>query len=136
MIERYISFSADAGTFLVILDRVLEVRRLNEDGTEPALSAAAAAVAGISDAATNEGNVPIVAPFGPGREHLVVLEGSRRALGLAVIEVTGVVDIDSKAVHRPPDGQAHDLISGVVMVGRSPAYIVDVSRLERMASLS
>lgn len=71
----------------------------------------------------------VLAPFGDGGNHVVVVGRDGRAFGLLVDEVTGVAPAQG-AIGPPPAGQDNELVSGVITDGERLVLVIDVSALD------
>lgn len=71
----------------------------------------------------------VVAPFGAGGLHVLVVRAGEGDLALLVEEVTGVVRVPDDAVGPPPQGQGAGLVVGVVRGPPLDALLLDPAAL-------
>jgi len=56
----------------------------------------------------------VLAPLGTGGTYILLVQSGERTFGLQVDAVTGLRRVEDAAIHRAPDGQRRELVSGTI----------------------
>lgn len=75
--------------------------------------------------------VPVLAAFGTGGAHVLLLEHDGVRFGVLVQRVTGVVRLTAAELEGPPAGQAEPLVAGIVRRTGAEALLLDPAILRR-----
>jgi chemotaxis signal transduction protein len=73
--------------------------------------------------------ISVLATFGTGGEHVVIIVSDGLKFGLQVLEVVGVQHFDDNQIGPPPAGQDGGLVSGVVGGSGLLVLVVDAKAL-------
>jgi chemotaxis signal transduction protein len=73
--------------------------------------------------------VTVLAPFGIGGRHVVVVDDKGARFGLLVDEVSGLRNIDAAAVGAAPPGQARQIIAGSIRDTDEVLFVIDPAAL-------
>lgn len=115
----------DAGPLAVPVD---VARAVLPAGELRPLPSPAPGVVGLAD---HQGrSLPVLAAFGPGGDHVLVLEAAQGGrFGLLVHEVSGVVRVGEDEVEPAPAGQDEALVTGVLRRDGEQVLIIDAAAL-------
>jgi len=119
-----VRFTSGGTNYAVRVEQILEVRPAT--GITP-LPAAASDVAGLLT--RGDQALTVYATLGPGREHVLVLDGGDGAVALLVDEVTGVAEFDADVIGPPPVGHAAGFVTGVAHTPDGLVLFVDATAL-------
>lgn len=119
-----VCFRAGDGNYAVPVEHVREVRSGDDLMPLPTPQPGVVGMLAYEDAA-----LTVLATFGAGRDHMLLLDHGDRTFGLLVQEVTGVVSFDGE-IGPPPHGQEGGVIAGVIGTGGGLVLVVDVDALD------
>lgn len=118
-----VCFTAAGGTYCLPVDATRAVRR--SDGLI-ALPGAGRDVAGLLP---GDPPLTVLAAFGGGGDHVLVLESGSQVFGLRVDTVTGLRRVADADIRPAPAGQTRPLISGTVDTAGELLMVTDAPAL-------